>query len=185
MDLRGKFAVVSGGTSGVGRATALALASRGAEVVVIGRDAERGEAVADALRSASGGAGRFLGADLSLHAASLAVAQSLASSWAPSGIEVTALHPGQVDTGIYRSFTRWPWTLARSFMSLFLVSVEKPAALASWLAFSPEARSSSGFLFPSVKNFGERRELRRDARSVARVLRTAREVLALTPCPTR
>ncbi len=37
-----------------------------------------------------------------LHAASLARAQSLAGRWQASGIDVTAIRPGQVDTGIYR-----------------------------------------------------------------------------------
>ena len=39
----GKVAFVSGGTSGIGFATALALAEAGASVVITGRDAERGE----------------------------------------------------------------------------------------------------------------------------------------------
>ena len=66
MDLRGKTVVVSGGTSGIGRAAAMMLAGRGAEVIVIGRDLARGEATEAALRKASGGVGDFLKADLSL-----------------------------------------------------------------------------------------------------------------------
>jgi NAD(P)-dependent dehydrogenase (short-subunit alcohol dehydrogenase family) len=42
MDLAGKVAVISGGTSGIGRAAALMLAARGAKVVVIGRDPKKG-----------------------------------------------------------------------------------------------------------------------------------------------
>lgn len=41
-DLAGRTAVVTGGTSGIGRATALALARRGARVVAVGRDRSRG-----------------------------------------------------------------------------------------------------------------------------------------------
>ena len=40
MDLKGKIVVVSGATSGIGRAAALKLASQGAEVLAIGRDAQ-------------------------------------------------------------------------------------------------------------------------------------------------
>lgn len=40
-------AVVIGGTSGIGRAIALRFAQAGAQVVVAGRDAARGAAVAD------------------------------------------------------------------------------------------------------------------------------------------
>jgi NAD(P)-dependent dehydrogenase (short-subunit alcohol dehydrogenase family) len=49
MSLAGKVAVVTGGTSGIGGATALRLAGAGAQVVVCGRSAERGAAfLADA-----------------------------------------------------------------------------------------------------------------------------------------
>ena len=40
-DLKGKTALVTGSTSGIGRATALALAARGAHVLIVGRSKER------------------------------------------------------------------------------------------------------------------------------------------------
>ncbi len=46
MKLAGKIAIVSGGTSGMGAAAARGLTAEGAKVVVAGRNAERGEAVA-------------------------------------------------------------------------------------------------------------------------------------------
>lgn len=49
MDLRGRAAVVIGGASGIGRGIALALAERGADVLVADRDAERAEQVAEEL----------------------------------------------------------------------------------------------------------------------------------------
>lgn len=58
-----KFAVVTGGTSGIGLQTALSLAGLKWTVVVTGRDAERGEAAAAALRAA-GGEGHFIAGDL-------------------------------------------------------------------------------------------------------------------------
>ncbi len=44
-DLKGKTALVTGSTSGIGEATALALAARGAHVLVVGRDEHRAKDV--------------------------------------------------------------------------------------------------------------------------------------------
>ncbi len=43
MTLRGKTALITGGTSGIGRAVAKLLAARGADVIVTGRDQARGD----------------------------------------------------------------------------------------------------------------------------------------------
>ncbi len=58
-DLSGRTALVTGSTSGIGRATAVALAQRGAHVLVAGRDAARGTEVVDAIR-ADGGKADFV-----------------------------------------------------------------------------------------------------------------------------
>jgi NAD(P)-dependent dehydrogenase (short-subunit alcohol dehydrogenase family) len=63
-DLEGISALVTGATSGIGRAAAEELGRHGAEVVVHGRDAARGSAVIDAI-TAQGGRARFVAADLS------------------------------------------------------------------------------------------------------------------------
>jgi len=56
-------ALVTGGNSGIGRATALALAQRGVQVILSGRDVARGEkAVAEI--QAAGGTANFVAADL-------------------------------------------------------------------------------------------------------------------------
>jgi NAD(P)-dependent dehydrogenase (short-subunit alcohol dehydrogenase family) len=63
-DLRGQTALVTGATSGIGKAAALKLAEHGATVLVHGRDVSRGAQVVDQIEQA-GGRARFVAADLS------------------------------------------------------------------------------------------------------------------------
>ena len=51
-DLAGRVAVVTGGSRGIGAATARALAANGVDVAVVGRDAAALSAVADSIRVA-------------------------------------------------------------------------------------------------------------------------------------
>ena len=63
VDLSGQTILVTGSTSGVGRETAIALARLGANVLVHGRDRERGEAVVEKLRKAGAPDPAFFRAD--------------------------------------------------------------------------------------------------------------------------
>ena len=60
--LKGKVALVTGASSGIGRATALAFSREGASVVVSDVNKEHGEETASLLR-AHGGAAIFVSAD--------------------------------------------------------------------------------------------------------------------------
>jgi retinol dehydrogenase 14 len=63
--LRGQEAVVSGGTDGIGRETAIALAKMGASVTILGRDKTKGDQVIEKCRAAGADNIRFVKSDLS------------------------------------------------------------------------------------------------------------------------
>src|SRR6516162_2678295 len=63
MEFTGKVALITGGGGGIGRATALGFAGRGAKVVVVDFDSTSGEASAELVRQ-RGGDARFVRADV-------------------------------------------------------------------------------------------------------------------------
>ena len=65
MRLRGRVALITGGTSGIGEATALLFAAEGAKVAITGRNHARGSAVVDRIHK-SGGDATFIRADVSV-----------------------------------------------------------------------------------------------------------------------
>jgi NAD(P)-dependent dehydrogenase (short-subunit alcohol dehydrogenase family) len=75
MSFENKTVLVTGGTSGIGRASAERFAAAGAEVVISGRDEVRGQEVVAAIESA-GGRGRFIAAELSTPGAAQQLAQA-------------------------------------------------------------------------------------------------------------
>ena len=87
--LRGSTAVVTGGTSGLGAASALGLAGAGARVMVSGRDRERGERVVSEIEDAGGRAALEL-ADVSDASAAEALADTVLERYGPVDILVNA-----------------------------------------------------------------------------------------------
>jgi NAD(P)-dependent dehydrogenase (short-subunit alcohol dehydrogenase family) len=87
--LDGRRAVVTGGTSGIGRAAAQALAGAGAHVVVGGRDRARAAEVVGAIEAAGGTAELVIG-DLGSRAGIAAFAADVLESGAPVDILVNS-----------------------------------------------------------------------------------------------
>lgn len=120
-DLAGQTALVTGATAGIGRATALALAERGAHVIVHGRDRER--AADTRVRvEAVGGSARVETADLS----------------DPAEVAALAGRAGDVDVlvnnaGIFR-FARTADTDAATFDAHVDVNLRAPFLLVQALA---------------------------------------------------
>jgi len=65
MRLQGKVALITGGTSGIGSATAIRFAKEGAAVAITGRNSERGEKVVQDIE-ANGGNALFIRSDVCL-----------------------------------------------------------------------------------------------------------------------
>src|SRR5207237_10315914 len=74
MSANASTARITGGTSGIGRAVAKKLAQLGIHVIVVGRNAERGEQTVADIRAA-GGKADFIASDLRDAASARAVAQ--------------------------------------------------------------------------------------------------------------
>jgi len=119
-------ALITGGTSGIGRATANKLAQLGVHVLVVGRNAERGRKTVDEIRAA-GGKADFIASDLRDAAR--------ASEVAKKAIE---LGNGHVDilinnAGIY-PFGPTHETTEEQFDRVFSLNVKAPYFLVAELA---------------------------------------------------
>jgi len=132
-DLEGLSALVTGATSGIGRAAAEQLARQGAEVIVHGRDAARGSAVVDHI-TAEGGKARFVAADLS----------------DPAGPDDLAEQVGVVDVLVNNAGFSWFGPTAdldmATFDRLFAANVRAPYFLVAALAPKMAARGSGSII---------------------------------------
>ena len=136
LDLHPTTALVTGATSGIGRAVARRLAADGMSVIVVGRDARRGAETVDEITEA-GGEARFVAADLE----------------DPADIERLAAEVGEIDV-LVNNAGRSIWAPTEDmkvaeYDSMFAGNVRAPFLLVA--AFAPAmAAKGSG----SVINMG-------------------------------
>ena len=132
-DLEGLSALVTGATSGIGRAAAQALGRHGAEVVVHGRDVGRGGAVVDAI-TADGGKARFAAADLT----------------DPAQLDDLVEQAGPVDVLVNNAGISWfgptPDLDVATFDRLVTANVRAPFFLVAALAPKMAARGSGSII---------------------------------------
>jgi NAD(P)-dependent dehydrogenase (short-subunit alcohol dehydrogenase family) len=106
LELKDKAAIVTGGTQGIGRATALRLAKEGARVVIAARGKERLDAVAAEIRAA-GGAVAAVQADVGkVEDCKRLVAEALKAF---GRIDILVNNAGTSSTGEFESVTDDTW----------------------------------------------------------------------------
>ncbi len=116
--LDGKIAVVTGATSGMGRATALLFAREGASVLASGRDAERGRGVVDEIRR-TGGRAEFLPGDVGLPETGERLIQACLAAF--GGVDAVVCCAGMLGLGSVTDvpLDTWRQTLAVNLDAVF------------------------------------------------------------------
>jgi len=131
--LVGRRALVTGATAGIGAAIARALGRDGAEVLVLGRDAERGARIVASVRDA-GGRAEFVQADLGV----------------PERLTALADEVGDVDILVNNAgFSVWgstPEVAIEEFDAMFAANVRAPYYLVAALAPGMAARGRGSII---------------------------------------
>ncbi|WP_329128604.1 SDR family oxidoreductase [Streptomyces sp. NBC_01476] len=130
-ELSGSTALVTGATSGIGRATAFSLAALGADVVLSGRNEERGRQAVKEIRAA-GGSALFIASDLGDEASARGLARQATEQAGPVDILVN-------NAGIF-PFGPTDRTTGEDFDEVFAVNVKAPYFLVAELAPAMAAR---------------------------------------------
>ncbi len=120
MDFAGKHIIVTGASTGIGRATALMLAKGGATVSMIARSADKLDDLAQELQ-AVGGKGVAYPADVADRAAlALAIASAIEANGPPDGLFANAGFGGQFAPFADFSDDNWDSLIATNQTSVFV-----------------------------------------------------------------
>jgi len=131
--LVGRVALVTGGTSGIGRATAEAFGREGAEVIVSGREEKRGSEVVAAINR-DGGSARFVRADLAELESVTELAKLVLGNGRP--VDILVNNAGSFSFGPTEGFA------VADFEAMFATNVRAPFFLTAALA--PEMAKRGG-----------------------------------------
>jgi NAD(P)-dependent dehydrogenase (short-subunit alcohol dehydrogenase family) len=148
-DLQGRTALVTGSTSGIGRAAALALAARGARVLVTGRNEQRAaDVVAEIERGGGSAAYRLTALDGATPARDLA---AWAANAGDGHVDILVNNTGVALTGPAESATE------AEFDQTFTINVKVPFFLVAALAPAMAARGQGAIVSIStmVASFGQ------------------------------
>ncbi len=137
--LHGSTALVTGGNSGVGRATAVDVAAREAPVIITGRDGGRGEEVAVAQIRANGGKADFSATALSDEASARDLARQ-ADDLGCGHVDVLVNNAGIIPFGPAEAAS------AAEFDSFYAVNVLAPFFLVAELAPAMAARGKAAII---------------------------------------
>jgi 3-oxoacyl-[acyl-carrier protein] reductase len=113
LQLKGKRALVTGSSSGIGITLAQMLATEGAEVIVHGRDAARTRRTADSIRQEGGIAHEVIG-DISEEEEAIAVAEAVRNI---GGVDILVNNVGGRDGGF--AHTSWFGVPAKSWINTY------------------------------------------------------------------
>jgi NAD(P)-dependent dehydrogenase (short-subunit alcohol dehydrogenase family) len=137
--LEGKRALVTGATSNIGRAIAIACAAEGAHVVVTGRDERRGAAVVGEIR-ATGGAADFVAVELDGSVGASSVLAADAARLLGGAIDILVNN-----AGIFPGATT-PSVDEEMFDRVYAVNVKAPFFLTAAIAPQMAARGSGAII---------------------------------------
>ncbi len=125
LGLQGKKALVCGASAGLGFATAMALASEGAEMTINSRDKKRLEIAADRIEKVTGKRPECLVADLSTDKGMATVTQAVRKDTPGGFIDILVSNTGGPPSGRFLHFSHQQWKDAAELLLYSAVRLTK------------------------------------------------------------
>ena len=143
LNLQGKVAIVTGGTQGIGRATAESFAAEGASVVIVARGLERLDAVVAAIHK-SGGKAIGVQADMAKEADAARVIPEAVKAF--GRVDILVNNAGTSNRGAFESVTDATWQADFDLKMFGAIRLIRQAI--------PEMRKQGGGRIINITNIG-------------------------------